>query len=165
LKYAERDTLSVKEKAAIAYAFMTFGIYLSYPDLKERAIQLFDEICYEFSSEDMTQSCIWNYYKIGGSAAINFINAWRETLNEYRKILAAVFLAELGEYETTFPIFEKAIHSEIANHIFAAINGLKVIGTEDAFRLIKEQTLNKNEKIAKKAQETLNKLDMERGKE
>ena len=163
LEYAEKDTLSVYEKGAIAYAFMIYGIYLSYSDLKERAIQLFDEICYEFSSEEMTQSCISNYYKIGGSSAINFINAWGERLGGWRKISAAVFIAELGEFEATFPIFEEAIHSDIPNNIYEAIRGLAVIGTEEALRLIEEQTKNKDERIAKLAQETLEKFNRKGG--
>ncbi|MCL2130831.1 MAG: hypothetical protein FWH36_00020 [Lentimicrobiaceae bacterium] len=156
LEYAQRDSLSLREKFAVASALTTYGVFTSNLELKEKAIKLLDEICYDFSSEDVdvdvTQNCIDKYYILGGEPSINFINAWREGLNEYRKILASVILAELGEYETTFPIFEREIHSEIINHVLAALDGLKVIATEEAFRLIEEQTRNKNEKIAKEAQ-------------
>ncbi len=38
MKYAQRKNLSVQEKAAVATAFMVFGVHGTTPDLKERAI-------------------------------------------------------------------------------------------------------------------------------
>jgi HEAT repeat protein len=175
LEYAKKDSLSTREKLAIATAFQIFGIYTSHTDLKEEAIKFLDEICYDSSSDtiqgfdpsiDIIKSgCFWNYYKLRGKAAITFFYFLFLKLEVFRIVVLAVHcLAPFGEYKTTFPIFMEAIHSEITNNVLEAIDGLKVIGTEEALRLIEEQTHNKNEKIAKKAQETLLIFDIERRK-
>jgi hypothetical protein len=164
LEYAKKDSLSAQEKLAIAVSFMIFGVYTSRPELKEEAIKFLDEICYDSLLEEgvIFQNCIWAYYKLGGNSAVKFFNSWLEKQDGLRRISIAVFLAKLGEYEKTFPIFLEAIHSEITNNILEAIDGLKVIGTKEALFLIEEQTQNKNEKIAKYAQKTLINFEAER---
>jgi len=165
MEYAKRDSLSVQEKSAIAKAFTTFGIYASHSDLKEEAIKILDETCYDFSSDDIQQGCALTYYKLGGEAAINYHTLLLEQREGFRRAAIAGIIAELGDYETTFPMFVEAIERGTTNDILIAIDGLKVIGTEEALRLIEEQTQNKNEKIAKKAQEVLGELDKKRREE
>ncbi len=69
-------------------------------------------------------------------------------------------MAQLGEYDKTFPIFEEAISN--GTGINAALYGLAAIGTEEAFQLIREQTQNKNEMIAKTAKRILQYIDIKR---
>jgi len=166
LEYAKKDSLSVKEKLALAEAYTIFGIYASYSDLKEEAIKLLDEVCYNSSfGSNLEHSCAWTYYRLGGEAAINYHTSLLEKREGFRRVAIAGVIAELGEYETTFPIFVEAIHRGTTNDILAAIDGLKVIGTEEALRMVEEQTHSKNEKIAKKAQEVLRNLDKKRREE
>jgi len=175
LEYAKKDSLSTQEKLALGSAFTILGVYTSHSELKEEAIKFLDEICYDFSSDTIPcfdpsmdfvrNGCFWNYYKLGEKAAINYFNVWGEHQKGFKKVTAAVLLAELGEYETTYPIFIEAIHSDIPNYVYEAIRGLAIFGTEEAILLIEEQTQNNNDKIAKYAQETLRKLDKERRKE
>ena len=164
--YAKRDVLSVQEKLSIATAYTVLGIYASNSELKDEAIKLLDEVCYNSPKySDVEHDCIWTFYKLGGKPAIDFINAWGERIGGWRKISAAVFIAEMGEYETTFPIFEEAIHSEDIDAVAEAIDGLAVIGTEEAIHLIEKQTNSENEIISKRAQEALRKLEKGRGKQ
>ncbi len=164
LEYAKKDSLSVQEKLALAKAFSTFGIYTSYSDLKKEAIKLLDEICYHSSSySNLEYDCAWTYYKLGGEAAIDYYILLLNRREGFRRVATAVMIAELGEYETTYPMFVENIHSEVTNNVLESIDGLRIIGTEEALRLIEEQAQNKNEKVAKKAQETLRKLNKKGG--
>ena len=159
LEYAKKESLSVQEKLALGGAFTIYGVYTSNSELKEKAIRLLDEICYD-PSLNIYEHCDANYLKLGGKAAVNFYTSWIEQHEGFRKVTTAVVLAELGEYEKTYPIFVEAIHSEIPNNIYEAIRGLAIIGTKEAIRLIEAQSQNKNEQIAKYAKETLKNLDM-----
>ena len=155
---------------------MIYGVYTSHTELKEKAIQFLDEICYDFSSDTIPgfdptldrirSGCEECYFKLGGKAAINYFTSRFEQKEGFRKLAVAAYsLAPLGEYETVFPIFVEAIESGTINDIFVAIDGLKVIGSDEALRLIEKQTQNRNAKIAKKAQEIINKLYIERREE
>jgi len=174
-KYAKKDSLSALEKLAIARAFTIFGIYTSHSELKEDAIKLFDEICYDFSSDtipgfdtsmDPTRSgCFWSYYMLGGEVALNYYDSMFEQ-DESRRPSAALLLAELGEYEKALPYFVEIIKSGgIGNQILYAIKGLAAIGTEEAFNLIREQIQSKNEAIAKEAKWIFDYIEMKRREE
>jgi hypothetical protein len=161
LEYARRDSLSTQEKLALATSFTIFSVYTSNSELKEEAIKFLDEICYE-SSLNIFGHCDGCYFKLGEKAAVNYYNSQLEREKSKKISVATYRLVQLGEYKTTFPIFEEAIHSGVINNILEAIDGLKVIGTEEALRLIEEQTQSKNEKIAKYAQETLKNFELKR---
>jgi hypothetical protein len=163
-EYAKRDSLSTREKLALAEAYTIYGIYTSFSNFKEEAIKLLDKVCYNFKSDEIIdRGCTWSYYKLGGKSAIDYFTSLLERLEGHRRIaVAAHRLAPLGVYDITFPIFVEAILSEKINHILEAIDGLKVIGTEEAFQLIGELSHSKDEKIAKKASEIVKKLNIER---
>jgi hypothetical protein len=133
LKYAQRLDLSIQEKAAIATAFMVFGVHDSYPDLKEKSVSILDEICYD-APLNVLATCILNYFNIGGSSAMKFFNSHLE--KEEFKLYAALFLAQLGEHKQTFPIFAVALSSDDNYEVHTAIMGLVAIGTEEAMQLI-----------------------------
>ncbi|MCL2289260.1 MAG: HEAT repeat domain-containing protein [Bacteroidetes bacterium] len=159
LEYAGKPALSIQEKAAIATAFMIFGVHDDMPALKEQAIAILEEVCYD-APTDVLASCIVNYMNIGGDAAIDFFTAQLE--QEEFRLYAALFLAELGEYEQTFPIFAAALNSDDEYEVHTAVMGLAEIGTEEAIQLIinlpeeknrltiREQLINFNPKDIKK---------------
>jgi len=174
-EYAKRDSLSVKDNLALGSAFMIYGVYTSNSELKAKAIRLLDAVCYDFSSDtipgfdstmDILRSgCDACYFKLGGKAAIKYYTSLLGQREGFRKVAIASTIAELGEYESTFPIFVEAIHRGTANDILCALDGLKVIGSVEALRLIEEHTHSKNEKISKKAQEILKNIDKKRREE
>ncbi|MCL2289291.1 MAG: hypothetical protein FWC34_01095 [Bacteroidetes bacterium] len=57
----------------------------------------------------------------------------------------------------------EAIRSEVPLNIFRAIDGLRVMGTTEALRLIEEQTHSKDERVAEYAKETLRKCNIKKG--
>jgi len=124
LEYAKKLSLSIHEKAAIATAFMVFGIYGEIPNLKEKSIAILDEICYD-APTDVIASCILNYFSIKGDTAIKFFNSHLE--KEEYKLFAAFFLAQLGEHKKTFPIFAAALNSDDEYEVHTAILGLAEI--------------------------------------
>jgi len=165
VEYGKRETLSIPEKLSLAGAYTIYGIYTAYPALKEEAVKLLNEVCYQTPSDEKLQySCIWTYYKLGGAAAKNYyISLLEQKELEDRVSVAAYGLAPLGEYETIFPIFAEAIRSEVPHNILCAIDGLRVMGTAEALRLIEEQTRSKDEKIAGYAKEALNSYKIKKG--
>jgi hypothetical protein len=161
LEYAKKDFLSVQEKLALGGAFMIFSVYTFNTDLKEESIKFLDRVCYDSSLKDIQNihdQCDACYFKLGGDAAINYYTS-RLKQGELKEVLVAIRLAELGEYEKAFPIFVESIQSGITNKVLWAMNGLAIIGTKEATRLIEEQTQSKNEKIAKKAQEIFKNIE------
>jgi HEAT repeat protein len=160
VEYAKRDSLSVQEKLALGGAFMIFGVYTSNSELKDESIRFLDEVCYDFSSGDITENCIWSYVKLDEKSAINYFNSLFEQ-DKSRKPSAALFLAWLGEYGKSLSYFtEIAKNGGVGNQILYAIDGLAVIGTEEAIRLIEELSRSENEVVAKKAQRVLGNFDM-----
>jgi hypothetical protein len=133
LEYAKKNTLSIQEKVAVATAFMVFGVHGANPDLKEKAISILDEICYDAPLETLA-ACILNYFNLGESAAIKFFTSHLE--KEEFKLYAAFFLARLGEHKQTFPIFANALNSDDEYEVHTAILGLAAIGTEEATELL-----------------------------
>jgi len=133
LEYAKKLSLSIHEKAAIATAFMIFGVHGVIPDLKEKAITILDEICYD-APADVLAICILNYFNIGGDAAIRFFNSHLE--KEEFKLYAALFLARLGEHKQTFSIFAAALSSDDEYEVYIAIMGLAAIDSEEATELL-----------------------------
>ena len=141
LEYARKLTLSVREKAAVATALTIYGVCDSLPHLVAQATTILDEIAYD-CPEDVLEHCILSYFMTGGNAAINFFNSHLEK-EEYR-LYAALFLAELGEHKTTFPIFKAALSSDDEYEVHAAIMGLATIDTEEASQLIDNLPPSKN---------------------
>jgi len=141
MEYAMNNRLSIEEKAAIATAYMVFGVHGTFPNLKDKAINTLDEICYEAEVEILA-TCILNYFNLKDSAAIKFFNAQLE--NEEFKLYAALFLARLGEHKQTFPIFAAALSSENEYEVYTAILGLAAINTEEATALILNLPPEKN---------------------
>jgi hypothetical protein len=160
LEYAKRDSLTIQEKLALGGAFMIYGVYTTNSELKEKSVKFLDGVCYEDPSLETYAYCDACYLKLGGKAALDFYTSRFEQQEKFERLSAAVALAKLGEYDKTFPIFEEAISS--GTGINAALYGLAAIGTEEAFQLIKEQTRNKNEMIAKTAKRILQYIDIER---
>jgi hypothetical protein len=141
VEYSKKPKLSIQEKAAVATAFMVFGVYDNKPALKEQSIALLDEICYD-APLDLLATCILNYFKLKGSAALNFFNAHLE--KEEFKLHAALFLARLGESKQTFPIFAEALSSDDEYEVHTAVLGLAAIGTEEALELLSNLPPEKN---------------------
>ena len=144
--------ISDYEKACIGSCLTVIGEW----DLAETVL---NSACFckdygiiRMDDHDIRSKCMWSYYIIGNESSIKFFNSWFEQEEGFLKVSIAVILAELGEYEKTYPIFIEAIHSDIPNYVYESIRGLAVIGTEEALRLIEIQTQNKNEIIAKEAQ-------------
>ena len=166
LEYAKKDSLSVQEKSALACAFMVWGVYTFNPEFKEKSVNILDEICYNSSLDYATDAgCIWAYIKVGGISAINFFNSRFEQQKGAKKVEDALFLAWLGEYEKTFPIFVEIMNKGgVGMDIIYAIKGLAIIGTEEALRLIGTQIQSTNEWIAREAQGVLETFDRERRK-
>jgi hypothetical protein len=159
LEYSKKSALSTQEKAAIATAFVSFGVHTGYANLNDQSLVLLDEICWE-EPVTVLASCILNYMNLGGASAINFFNAQLEQ-EEYR-LYAAFFLAQLGEHKQTFPIFAEALSSNDEYEVYTAVIGLAEIDTEEAMELImnlppeknrltlRERLINFNPKVIKK---------------
>ncbi|MDR2970501.1 MAG: hypothetical protein LBU83_01030 [Bacteroidales bacterium] len=149
LEYAAKDTLSIQEKAAIATAFMFFGIYNAKLDLKEQSIKMLDEIC-EDASPLILGSCILNYFSLRGEIAISFFTT--QLKQEEFKLYAALFLAQLGEHKHAFPILVEALSSEDTYEVHLAVMGLEAIDTGEAYQLIRNLPPNKNRYALKRPQ-------------
>jgi len=162
LKYAQRPKLSIQERAAIATAFMIFGVYDFDKKLKDESISILDEICYD-APLDVLESCILNYFNIGGEAAIDFFNS--QLKEEEFALYVALFLAELGEHKTTFPIFEEALDSKDNYEIYIAVMGLAKIGTEEAIELILQLSPDKNKYPPKRARSSFDFMNINKGGE
>ena len=141
LDYAKKKKLSIEEKAAVATAFMVYGVHGTYPLLKEKSISILDEICYD-APADVLVSCILSYFNLQGTSAINFFKLHLKQ-KEF-KLYAALFLAQFGEHEQTFPIFAEALGSEDNYEVHLAILGLEAIRTEEALQLLRTIPLEKN---------------------
>jgi len=141
LEYYRKPSLSIHEKAAVATALMIYGTTDSLPSLIAQSVSILNEIG-DDCPEDMLEYCILSYYLGGGNAALNFFGSQLEQ-EEYR-LYAALFLAELGEYETTFPIFAEALSSNDDYDLHLAILGLATIGTEAAMQLVLNLPPEKN---------------------
>jgi len=166
LEYGKREALSVPEKLALAGAYTIYGVYTPQHYLKEEAVKLLDDVCYHTpSNEKLQHSCIWTYYKLGGEAAKNYyISLLKQKELTDRVPVAAYGLAPLGEYDIIFSIFVEAIRGNLPQNILCAIDGLRVMGTAEALRLIEEQTHSKDEKVGEYAKETLKKFNKIGGK-
>jgi len=160
LEYAKKPSLSIHEKAAIATAFMAFGVHGAIPNLKEKAITILDEICYD-APADVLATCILNYFKLKDRAAIKFFKAQLE--REEYKLYAALFLARLGEHKQTFPIFAATLDSSNEYEVHIAILGLAAIDTEGATELLINLPPEKNRCTPKKSQINFNLMDIKKG--
>jgi len=160
LEYAQNSRLSVEEKAAVATAFMVFGVHTSYTNLKEEAIQMLDEICYD-EPADVLVGCIMNYFKIGGAASFKFF--YEQLKQKEFELYAALFLARLGEHKQTFPIFAAALSSEDEYEVHTAILGLAAINTDEAIELIMNLPEEKNRVSQKERLIKFNLMDLEKG--
>ncbi|MCL2289798.1 MAG: hypothetical protein FWC34_03720 [Bacteroidetes bacterium] len=160
LEYARKAALSLQEKAAIATAFMVFGVHGATSDLKEKAIAILDEICYE-AEVDVLATCILNYFNLKETAAIDFFNAQLE--QPTFKLYAALFLARLGEHKQTFPIFATALSSEDEYEVHTAVMGLAAINTEEATALIINLPPEKNRLTHRERLINFNPKDIKKG--
>jgi len=160
LEYAKKDKLSIQEKAAIATAFMVFGIHDANLDLKEQAIKMLDEICVGAPVNILTY-CILNYFNLGGDVAIKFFTA--QLKQEEFKLYAALFLAQLGEHKQAFPILARALSSEDTYEVYVAVTGLAAIGTEEAMKLIRNLPPEKNKHKLKKPQINFDIMNIKEG--
>jgi hypothetical protein len=160
LEYARKPRFSIQEKAAIATAFMIFGVHDDMPALKEQAIAILDEICYD-APADVLANCIVNYFNIGNNKAIKFFNSQLEQ-DEF-KLYAALFLAKLGEHKQTFPIFAAALSSDDEYEVYTAVMGLAEIGTDEALQLITNLPPEKNRLTQKERLINFNPKDIKKG--
>jgi len=117
------------------------------------ADRLVDEFC--GNKDGTTYNCLDDdcaklYFTIGGEPAINYFSYCLE--NEESNLIAALKLAQLGEYERTYPVFVEVLKNEDTDNMFSAMQGLAAIGTPETFALIRAQTQNENTYIAKQAQ-------------
>jgi len=160
LEYAKKSRLSIQEKSAIATAFMAFGIHNSSLDLKEQAIKILDEIC-DDAPPQILASCILNYFSLGGDVAIKFFTA--QLQQEEFKLYAALFLAQLGEHEQTFPIFAATLSSDDEYEVHMAIMGLAFIGTEEAIQLLSNISPEENRVTLRERLINFNPKDIKKG--
>ena len=160
LEYANRGALTLHEKGAVATAFMVFGTHFSFSNLKEQAIKILDEICWD-APEDILAVCILNYFNLKGEMAKNFFYSQLE--QEEYKLHAALFLAQLGEHKQTFPIFAEALNSNDEYDIQTAVMGLAAIGTEEAKELVINLPPEKNRYHPKEPQINFNLMDLKKG--
>jgi len=105
-QYANKPSLTLQEKSAVATALMIYGVRESLPRLVTQSLQILSEICND-APENVLENCIVSYGLEGGSAAKSFFNS--QLQQEEYKLYAAVFLAQLGEHKQTFPIFAAAL--------------------------------------------------------
>jgi len=160
VEYAKKRELSIQEKAAVATAFMVFGVYGDEPDLKEKAIPILDEICYD-APFDVLATCILNYFNLKDSTAITFFNAQLE--KEEFKLYAALFLARLGEHNQTFSIFAAALNSDDEYEVHTAIIGLAELNTEEATALVLNLPPEKNRLTHRERLINFNPKDIKKG--
>jgi len=149
----KKEKLSVNEKSHILFAFCQIGKHSDNKDIIDNVVRLTDEFCKEQNGLDYdctNSDCAQLYYYLGGEAALNYFSYCFE--NEETRLSAALKLAFLGEYEKTLPVFAAAIFSENRDDILIALQGLKAIGTEAAYLLIKSQTQHEDVAIALTAQ-------------
>jgi tetratricopeptide (TPR) repeat protein len=139
---------------------MVFGVHGTFPDLKEKAITMLDEICYEAEADVLT-TCILSYFNLKCDKAIKFFNAQLE--QEEFKLYAALFLARLGEHKQTFPIFAAALSSDDEYEVHTAILGLAAINTEEATELIMNLPEEKSRVSQKERLINFNLMDLEKG--
>ena len=123
------------------------------------AINILDQFCYD-ENGIVIGDCIWSYYMAGSESAIKFFEYYFKKPES--RLGAALKLAQLGVYDKTYPVFIEALKSGDTNKMHIALNGLAAIGDKKSMRLIKEHTKNKNQFIAKRAQNILNYIEMKR---
>jgi hypothetical protein len=160
LEYAKNRNLSIHEKVAIATALMIYGIYDTQPPLVEKAVSILDEICYD-APVDILANCILNYFNLGDSTAIRFF--YGQLQKEEYTLYAAYFLAQLGEYKQTFPIFAAALDSNDEYEVHTAIMGLAAINTEEATELIINLPPEKNRLTVRERLINFNPKDIKKG--
>jgi len=159
----KKERLSTQEKYHIVLALCQIGIFNEREDTMDEAVELTEQFC--SSQNGMTYNCLNDdcaelYFTIGGEPALNYFSYCLET--EKYNLVAALKLAQLGEYEKTFPIFAETIKNENVDDMFTAMQGLAAIGTKEAFDLIRAQTQNENAYIAKQAQWIFDYIDKKR---
>ena len=152
-QYANKLSLSVQEKSAVAAALMIYGVHDSLPRLVARSLQMLDEICSD-TSLYVLENCIVSYFLEGGNSALKFFTS--QLQQEKYKLYAALFLARLGEHKQTFPIFAVALNSEDDYEVHTAILGLAAMGTEEAVQLIANLPPEKNRYSPKKMRWSFN---------
>jgi len=160
-----KEELSMNEKHHIIFAYCQIGKFSERQDIMDEAVRLTDAFCgaqQGLYADCANSDCSQLYYYMGGETALNFFFYCFE--NEETRLPAALKLALLGEYKKTFPVFAEAINSDNNNDIITALQGLKAIGTEEAYLLIKTQIKNENESIAKIAQKFCENYEKKGGK-
>jgi len=149
----KKESATRAEKHTILLACCHIGLFNKRQDILDEALPLIDKFCMDKAetSQDCTdEDCAELYFTIGGESALNYFSYCLK--NEETKLTAALKLAQLGEYKTTYPVFVAALSSENIEDLFPAMQGLATIGTEETFALIKAQTQNENPHIAQMAQ-------------
>jgi len=160
----KKEKLSTKEKYHIISAFCLIAVYNEWQDIIDEFVILLDEFC-GFQNgmvrDCSDENCSELYFMIGGETALNYFSYCFDT--EELKVEAALKLTQLGEYETTFPIFADAINSGDTDNMFIAMQGLATIGTEEALQLIREQAQNEKEIVAVMANWILKYMNEKKG--
>ncbi|MDD4582137.1 MAG: HEAT repeat domain-containing protein [Bacteroidales bacterium] len=146
------NPISPREKVQIASTLCVMEKY-------DLAINILDQFCYD-ENGIVIGDCIWSYYMAGSESAIKFFEYYFKKPES--RLGAALKLAQLGVYDKTYPVFIEALKSGDTNKMHIALNGLAAIGDKKSMRLIKEHTKNKNQFIAKRAQNILNYIEMKR---
>ena len=161
----KKEKLTRAERYSILLACCHIGLFNKRQDILDEALSLIDKFCMDKAEmpQDCTdEDCAELYFTIGGESALNYFSYCLK--NEETQLTAALKLAQLGEYETTYPIFAATLKNGNADDFFPAMQGLATIGTEEAFALIKVQTLNENPYIAQMAQWIFDYIDKKGGK-
>jgi len=159
----KKEGLTKDERYNAVLAYCQIAIASERQDLMDESDRLVDEFCgnkngtaYNCLDED----CTTLYFTIGGAPAIDYFSYCLE--NETNSLIAALKLAQLGEYEKTYPVFVEVLKNEDIDNIFSALQGLAAIGTPETFELIRAQTQNENSFIAKQAQYIFEYIDRKR---
>ena len=149
----KKERVTRAERHAILLACCHIGLFNKRQDLLDEVLPLVDDFCMDKGgiAHDCTdEDCAELYFTLGGESALHYFSYCLK--NEETQLTAALNLVQLGEYETTYPIFVAALSSENIEDFFPAMQGLATIGTEEAFALIRAQTQSENPRIAQMAQ-------------
>lgn len=149
-----KKNISPDEKIVIAKA-------LVFLDRKTEALDIFNSNCY--SLDDMNDDCIWTYFtSFDYPIAIKYFEYY--FTKPETQLEAACWLAILGIYDKTFPLFVEYLKSNTTykRETEYSLVGLAAIGTEEAIEVIKQQTKNNTSLIARSATLILDRIMKER---
>jgi hypothetical protein len=142
LNYVKND-ISSDEKITIAKTLISLN-------RKIEALEILDCNCYNMN--EMDDNCIWTYFdSFDKSTAIKYFEYYFN--KPETQLEAACWLARLGVYNKTFPLFIEYLKNSTAysRGTEYALGGLAAIGTEEALDIIEQYAKNDTSLIGRTA--------------